>query len=171
MAVLGVDYGERRIGLAVSDPEGRIAFPAGTLQSAGRAKDLAALCALAAERGVTRVVVGLPLHMDGRRGPEAEAAQRFAEALAEASGLPVETLDERWTSLEAERALRETGDAPRARGSRAGRGKRRRRGGGGGGRAEGKGAVDEMAATILLRTFLERQAAGAGTADAAEPRR
>ncbi|MDX1650225.1 MAG: Holliday junction resolvase RuvX [Myxococcota bacterium] len=146
MTVLGVDLGTRRIGLAVSDAEERIAFPAGTLQSAGRPRDLEALRALVAERGVTHIVVGLPVHMSGREGPEARAARAFARELEEAAGVPVETLDERWTSLEAERALRATGGA--ARRARGGRGKARR---------AGRGTVDEMAATILLRTFLERQ--------------
>lgn len=157
MTVLGVDLGARRIGLAVSDAEERIAFPAGVLESAGRRRDLEALRAVVAERGVTRVVVGLPVHMSGRVGPEAEAARRFARELAAEAGVPVETLDERWTSLEAERALQATGGVPRGRRGRRGRG----RGGGAGaakGRAAGKGAVDEMAATILLRTFLERRA-------------
>lgn len=137
--VLGVDLGTRRIGLAVSDPEVPIAFPAGTLESRGLARDVESLRALALERGVVRIVVGLPLHLDGRRGPEAEAAERFAAALREATGLPVELLDERWTTVEAERALREMGR----------RGRKRRQ------------VVDTTAATILLRTWLEREASGA----------
>ena len=133
--VLGLDLGSRRIGLAVSDPEGRIAFPAGVLARQGREKDLAALGDLVREREVSRIVVGLPIHMDGRSGPEAEAARAFSSALAEATGVPVELLDERWTSLEAERSLRQT--QPRGR--------------------KGRGEVDTVAATILLRTWLERQ--------------
>jgi putative Holliday junction resolvase len=137
MAVLGIDLGSRRIGLAISDPDGRVALPAGTLESRGRAADLVAIRSIALERGVKRVVVGLPLHMDGRAGPEAEAARAFADALARATGLPVETLDERWTTREAERTLREVGD---------------------GGRRKRRGAADTLAATLLLRTFLERLA-------------
>jgi putative Holliday junction resolvase len=135
MAVLGIDLGSRRIGLAISDPEGRVALPAGTLESRGRAADLAAIRSIAVERGVRRVVVGLPLHMNGRAGPEAQAARDFAEALGRELGLPVEMLDERWTTREAERTLRETGDS----------GRRKRR-----------GAADTLAATLLLSTFLER---------------
>ena len=138
--VLGLDYGSRRIGLAISDLEGLFAFPAGALERTRLEQDLQALGRLIAERGVTRVVVGLPLHMSGRSGQEAEAARAFARALGEATKLPVEMLDERWTSREAERALR---DAP---------GRRKR----------SRGSVDSVAATLLLRTYLERERGAAG---------
>jgi putative pre-16S rRNA nuclease len=136
--VLGLDLGARRIGLALSDSEAAIAFPAGHLERSGLARDLTALRALADERGVTRIVVGLPLHLDGRAGTGAEAARAFARALGEATGRPVELIDERWTTAEAERAL-----------AHAPRGRRRR-----------KGRVDAVAATLLLRTWLERERAG-----------
>ena len=138
--VLGLDYGSRRIGLAVSDPAGVFAFPAGALERTQLAQDLLTLGALIAERGVTRIVVGLPLHMSGRSGPEAAAARAFAQALGEATGLPVDLLDERWTSREAERSLR---DAP-------------------GRRKQSKGSVDSVAATLLLRSYLERERGAAG---------
>ena len=137
---LGLDYGTKRIGVPVSDPDGVFAFPADTLVRSDAERDLEALRALIREREVTRVVVGLPIHMDGRKGPEAEAASRFAERLAEATGLPVDLLDERWTTVEAERALL-------ASGSR--RGRRRR-----------TEVVDSVAASILLRTWLERERGG-----------
>jgi len=136
MRVLGLDLGKRRIGLAISDPEGRIAFPAGHLERVAIGKDLTALGTLIAERGVERAVVGLPLHLDGRAGPEAEAARAFATSLAERAGIPVELLDERWTTVAAERSLHEMGP-----------GTARRR---------GKGAVDAVAATLLLSTYLDR---------------
>ena len=136
--VLALDYGEKPIGIAVSDPEGDFAFPAGVLERRGRKQDLEALGRLARERNVVAVVVGLPLHMDGRAGPEAEAARAFAAALEAATGLPVTLLDERWTSREAERALREM--QPRRR-------KRQR------------ARLDDAAATLLLRTWLERERA------------
>jgi putative Holliday junction resolvase len=144
--VLGLDYGSRRIGLAVSDPEGVFAFPAGALERTGLERDLAALTALIAERGVTRVVVGLPLHLSGRSGLEAEAARAFARALGQAAGLPVDLLDERWTTREAERALRDAG------GERSSSGRRKR----------GRGSVDSVAATLLLRTYLERERGAEG---------
>jgi putative Holliday junction resolvase len=144
--VLAIDLGQRRIGLAVSDPGGELALPVGTLLRRDARTDLAELRRTIAERAVERVVVGLPLHMDGRVGPEAEAARRFAEALARDTGLPVETFDERWTTREAERALRE--------GGRSGRRSRE--------------AVDAVAATLLLRAWLgaQRSRAARGEGDA-----
>jgi putative Holliday junction resolvase len=132
--ILALDYGTRRIGIAVSDVEAQFAFPVGVLTCRGRERDLAALRQLLAERSIRRIVVGLPIHMDGRRGDTAIAAEKFANAIAEMAGLPVEMLDERWTTREAERAL---GESPR------GRRKRRE-------------AVDSAAATLLLRAYLER---------------
>lgn len=140
MPVLGIDLGRKRIGLAISDESERIALPAGIIESRGRAADLAAIRSLVAERGVRRIVVGLPLHMSGRPGPEAEAARAFAATLARELGLPVDTLDERWSTVEAERTLRETGQSRRKRRT---------------------GAADTLAATLLLRTFLERRARAA----------
>jgi putative Holliday junction resolvase len=139
VVVLGVDLGAKRIGLAVSDAEGRVAFPAGALESRGPAHDVAALAEVVRQRGAGCVVIGLPIHMSGRRGPEAEAALRFAAALAEKTGVRVETLDERWTSREAERSLQEMGRTSKKR---------------------ARGEVDAIAATLLLRSFLERRAGG-----------
>jgi putative Holliday junction resolvase len=132
--VLALDYGTVRIGMAVSDEAGQFAFPVGVLHSRGRERDLAALCEVIAERSVQRVVVGLPIHMDGRRGETAIAAEKFANAIAESSGLPVEMLDERWTTREAERALRDSGRS----------------------RKQQRELVDATAAALLLRTWLDR---------------
>lgn len=142
--VLGLDLGARRIGLAVSDEDARIAFPAGYLTREGLEKDLEALQALISERSIVRVVVGLPRRLDGREDTGAEAARRFAAALSEKTALPVDLQDERLTTVEAERALRE---APA----------RRRRG--------RKQVVDAMAAALLLGTYLERTR-GAASAEA-----
>jgi putative Holliday junction resolvase len=133
MRVLGLDLGDKRIGLAISDSEASIAFPAGTLESSGRKADVAAVCEIIAQREVERVVIGLPRHMDGRKGEEAVAAEKFAAALRASSGVPVDTLDERWTSIEAERALRDQGMSAR----------------------KTKQHVDSVAASIILRTYLE----------------
>ncbi|MDG2051874.1 MAG: Holliday junction resolvase RuvX [Myxococcota bacterium] len=133
MRILGIDLGHKRIGLALSDSEGVFAFPAGTLKSGNAKQNLKALRELIVEKEVGCAVVGLPRHMDGRKGPEAESAERFAQSLAHQAGIPVETLDERWTSVEAERALRAQGHG----------GRRARQ------------HVDEVAASIILRTYLE----------------
>lgn len=140
MRVLGVDLGSKRIGLAISDEAGEFAFPAGIVDSRGRKRDIGKLRELIREKRIGRAVIGLPIHMDGRRGPEAERALRFASDLAAAAGIPVDTLDERWTSREAERVLQQQ-HASKKRGA-----KRRK-----------AGAVDEMAASIILRTYLAQQ--------------
>jgi putative Holliday junction resolvase len=132
--VLALDYGTRRIGIAVSDPDQRIATPEAPLVRRGLEKDLAALEELIEAREIGHLVVGQPLHMSGRVGPEAEAAQAFGE-LASRTGLPLDLFDERWTTLEARRALRESGR----------RGARQRQ------------VVDSVAAALLLRAFLERK--------------
>jgi putative Holliday junction resolvase len=142
--VLGLDLGARRIGLAISDQAARIALPEGYLDRKGLEKDLDALQALVSERAVTCIVVGLPRRLDGSEGAGAEAARRFAAALSEKTALPVELQDERLTTAEAERILRE---APA----------RQRRG--------RKQKLDAMAATLLLDTYLERARGGAGWSD------
>jgi len=137
MRVMGLDFGTRRIGVALSDPDGVIASPLVSLVRHGARRDVAALRELAREHEVGEIVVGLPVHLDGRRGPEAEAARAFARQVAESTGLPVDTFDERWTTVQAERALRESGR----------RGRKRRE------------VVDAVAASILLSAWLERRRA------------
>ena len=138
MRVIGIDLGSKRIGLAISDEEAEFAFPAGIIESRGRKRDIEALRKLIAEKKIGRAVVGLPLHMDGRRGVEVEKAEAFAAALAQAGKIPVDTLDERWTSKEAERLLPHAGKT---------RGANRRK----------AGVLDEMAAAIILRTYLAQR--------------
>jgi putative Holliday junction resolvase len=135
MRILGLDIGSKRIGIAISDAEGSIAFPTGKIDRQGRERDLEALRALAAERGVERVVVGLPKHMDGREGVEAKAARDFAADLARVTELPVDTLDERLSTVEAERILRASGR----------RAKKQRE------------VVDSVAASIILSTYLDKR--------------
>ena len=109
MRILGVDWGERRIGLAVSDPSGVIASPLPTLVVSGREEAIAGVAKAALEHEAERIVVGLPLLMSGEQGRAAEAALRFAKSLGERTGLAVETYDERLTSALGERLLRESG--------------------------------------------------------------
>jgi putative Holliday junction resolvase len=139
---LGVDLGERRIGLAVSDSQGVLASPYATLERTGDAdRDRDALVATVEEVGAGVVVVGLPLELSGRRGPAATAAVREASALEAALAereIAVETFDERLTTVSAERALADAG--------RTGRARRR--------------VIDQQAAAVMLQAWLDgRQAA------------
>jgi putative Holliday junction resolvase len=140
--ILAVDWGERRIGLAVSDPEGIIATGIRTLRVRGPEQAVSLVAEVVKEQEVDRIVVGLPLLMSGERGEAAEAAQRLADALSTRTGLPVDTYDERLTSALSERRLREIG-------VRAGHEKER---------------VDQGAAVALLESYLLRIKARAGPA-------
>jgi len=134
MRVLGVDYGRRRVGLAVSDDGAVLARPLETLQRTHSLdRDLRTIARQANDLGVAEIVVGLPLNMDGSKGEMALEAEAFAQRLHEASGLPVHVWDERLTSSEAERVLIE-GDV-----------KRRDR----------KRLRDKLAATLILQGFLD----------------
>ena len=134
MRALGVDLGTRWVGLALSDSGGRVATPLEVLERSGsEAQDHAAIAAVAAEREVEIVVVGLPLSLDGSMGPAARAAQAEVGRLATAVDVPVESYDERLTTASAERHLR----------SGALKGTRRRQ------------VVDMVAAAVLLQSWLD----------------
>ncbi len=128
--------GERRIGIAVSDPDGLIAQPLDVLTRTEEKADLARLAALAEEYGCRTVVVGLPVGLSGREGPAAEQTRAFGERLAAATEAEVILWDERLSTTEATRAMQANG-----------RDERRRR-----------GVVDKVAAAIILRSYLEAQA-------------
>jgi putative Holliday junction resolvase len=131
---LALDYGERRIGVAISDATGAIAQPLETIAAkTGERGALDRIAELVRTHEVEQIVVGLPLHMNGRPGPEAERARAFGERVRARAGVAVDYLDERWTSREAERALDEAGVRRRAQ----------------------RGRVDPIAAALLLRTWLE----------------
>jgi putative Holliday junction resolvase len=135
--VVGFDLGARRVGVAVSDSGGRVAVPQRTLERTGDPDaDLAALAEVVAEVAAERVVVGLPLGLDGRAGPAARAALAEADALRQVlapSGIAVESFDERLTTVTAERALAESGRRSRAR----------------------RRVVDRSAATVMLQAWLD----------------
>jgi putative Holliday junction resolvase len=135
--VVGVDLGERRIGVAVSDGTGTLASPRCTIERSGdAAADRAALAAVVEEVEARRVVVGLPLSLNGRRGPAARAAQADADELAQLlapRGVTVETFDERLTTVSASRSLRDAGL---------------------GGRAQ-RAKIDQSAAAVLLQAWLD----------------
>lgn len=104
--VLGIDLGERRVGVALGDLDARTATPFATLSRGQRvADDAAAISRLAAEQGAGALVVGLPLDMNGDEGPQATLTREWAEAVAAATGLPLRLRDERLTSERAERRI------------------------------------------------------------------
>jgi putative Holliday junction resolvase len=145
MRVVGLDLGERRIGVAVS--AGALAVPHGTVQRSGDpGADRAAIARLVEELGAERVVVGLPLSLDGRRGPAAHLAEAEASALAEVLSVPVELCDERLTTVTATRSLTAAGM----------KGPARRR------------VVDQVAATVFLQAWLDRAQARPGQRTAEE---
>jgi putative Holliday junction resolvase len=157
--VLGIDYGRARIGLAVADTLTALARPLDTLERINRNEDMRRLREIARTHGVKRIVVGLPLRLDGTRGEMAEEAARFAERVRKQLGVPVEMVDERLTSWEAERLLEEQAGRVRHRTTPSGSGQalrtERQR------RVDGKNTVDAMAAAVILKEYLEqRQSAG-----------
>ena len=105
--ILGIDYGEKRIGLALSDPLRITAQGIDTLERRGWQEDLRAIREIVTRQQVERVIVGLPRRMDGTIGRQAQRVLDFVGRLAEGIGLPVETWDERLTTVAAERALLE----------------------------------------------------------------
>jgi putative Holliday junction resolvase len=107
--VLGVDHGAVRIGLAVSDVERRIASPLATYTRRDADKDAVYFRKVVQEEDIAQIVVGLPVHLDGREGTSAEAARSFATWLGETCGLPIGFFDERFTTVQAESALWEAG--------------------------------------------------------------
>jgi putative holliday junction resolvase len=108
MTIAAIDYGRRRLGIAITDSAGIAAFPAGVIQRHSLKRDLAILNARLRELDATLVIVGWPLNMDGTVGPAARAAERFAQHLNEATGLEVELYDERLSTFEAEQRLKST---------------------------------------------------------------
>jgi len=113
--VLALDLGEARIGVAVSDPERHLALPVGTIPAGSPSGELKAVAELVRERGVTLVVIGLPLSMDGGRGPAAAKAEAFAAALRPVVQVPIELQDERLSTVEATRELHDAGVVGRQR--------------------------------------------------------
>ncbi len=115
MRILAVDPGEKHIGVAISDPSALLARPLATLRHTSRAKDAAHIAALADENEAGMILVGYPLDSDGRPGPQARHAENVAEAIRALTPLPVELVDESFSSQEAAAALRSAGKNRRAR--------------------------------------------------------
>jgi putative Holliday junction resolvase len=145
---LALDVGSKRIGVAVSDELGLTAQPALTLERRRNTReDLRSLARLARRFGVIGIVVGNPLHLSGEPSPRAGKTQAFAAALGELTGLPIHLWDERLTTREAHQILYEAGHA----------------------RQEHRRVVDQVAAALILQSFLERNTGvrdqGAGIGD------
>jgi putative Holliday junction resolvase len=140
MRWLGIDFGERRIGVAISDPEGRLAVPLTTLERTSDRAAVGELAALARREEVGALAVGEPRNLDGSRGEAAERARGFAAKLARATGLPLELVDEALTSVEAAERLAAAGIAARRR----------------------AGKLDAVAAQIVLQEALDRVRPAAG---------
>lgn len=136
--MLGLDVGSRRIGLAISDPLGITAQGLATLHRQNKRLDFEQLEKVIREYGVTQIVVGLPLRMSGLEGVQAEKMQIFAEELRKRFQLPVHMWDERLTSAQANRLLRETEMSIKRRGQ----------------------VVDQMAAVLILQSFMDSRGSG-----------
>jgi len=134
MRILAIDYGTKRLGLALSDETGTIAQPLGFLSAQPASKLLDLLKKTVADRKAEEIVVGIPRNMNGSYGPAADQARDFAAALQQLVTVPIKTWDERLTTVQANRFLIETGMR---------REKRRER-------------VDQTAAAILLQSYLDR---------------
>jgi len=131
--ILALDLGKRRIGIAISDELGITAQGLPTLERRNKRTDLAILRALARERGVTEILMGNPLHMSGAAGRQSQWAQEFAAALEKYTSIPVRLWDERLTTVEASRVLRQSGISIEKRAA----------------------AVDRLSAVILLQSYLD----------------
>jgi putative Holliday junction resolvase len=147
-SILAVDYGRARIGLAIAEAETGMARPLLTLERINRNEDMRRLRELAREHGVRQIVVGLPLRLDGTRGEMAEEATRFAARLRKQLSLPVDMLDERLTSWEAERLLEEQSGRVLHEAKTHAKGARNTR-----------ASVDAVAAAVILKEYLEHRRA------------
>ena len=141
--LLGVDFGSKRVGLSVSDPDRKIAFPLTTRARGSAEQDAVYFRALVTEEAIARLVVGLPVHLDGREGQKAAEARAFGAWLGAITALPVVYFDERFTTVEAEQALWSAGLTHKKR----------------------KARRDTVAAQILLQAYLD-----AGCPEAPEAR-
>jgi len=148
-SILAVDYGRARIGLAIAEALSQLPRPLLTLERINRNEDMRRLRELAREHGVRQIVVGLPLRLDGTHGEMAEEATRFAARLRKQLNLPVDMLDERLTSWEAERLLEEQSgrvlhDAKTQSKSP---------------RSTARASVDAVAAAVILKEYLQKRQA------------
>lgn len=134
MRILGIDVGSRRIGLAISDPDEILATPLTVIDQVGDETALNSIYQLVHEYNIGRIVVGMPRSLDGSLGKQAAEVQDFIAHLAEQSEIPIETWDERLSTVAAQKMMAEAGT------------KKSRR----------KGMTDALAATVILQAYLDR---------------
>jgi len=134
MSTMGLDFGQKRIGVAIAAAEGLLAIPIDVIDRAGEEADLKAILTLINEWGIDRIVVGLPRSMDGSIGKQAEEVVAFSKALSQRISIPIDTWDERLSTVAAERLMRDAG-------TKSGKRKVHR---------------DSMAAAIILQGYLDR---------------
>jgi len=145
--ILALDPGTKRIGVALSDELGWTAQPLETFERKSLAADIAHINELVRRHEVREIVIGMPVQMNGRVGPAAQSAQQFLEAVQAAVGIPVIAWDERLTTKAAEQMLIEADVSRRKR----------------------KGAVDRVAAALLLKSYLEHLSSLQPAADGSTP--
>ena len=144
--ILAIDLGEERIGLAISDPTGTIASALPTLGRGAMGEEIPALQETIAREDVERVIVGLPLRMDGSDSAQTTLTRRWAKSVEQAVSVPVELVDERLTTVQAHHTLDALGV----------------------GRRKQRGRVDALAATLLLQGYMEQRRAVAGASQPAD---
>ncbi len=160
--ILAIDYGRRRIGLAISDPASLTARPLATLEHVNRRDDLRRLREVVREYGVRRILVGNPIHLDGSPSEMAAEAAAFARRIEKHLGLPVEMVDERLSSWEASEIAAEQGRSrPAQREKPAAPGARRKK---------VQQTLDAVAAAVILRDYLEHEHALTAAAQQTPPR-
>lgn len=142
--LLGVDYGQKRVGLAVCDVDQNVASPLITIERTTAAEDAKTFRKIVAEENIVEIIVGLPIHTDGREGVKSHEARRYGDWLRESTGLPVRFWDERFTTVHAESALWQSGLTHSKR----------------------KARRDRVAAQMMLQSFLE---AGCPTDEGVQP--
>jgi putative Holliday junction resolvase len=131
--VMGIDYGTARIGIALSDELQMLAHPAETIIVSKTANPAARVAAIAQEKNVERILIGMPRHMNGSVGGSAEEAQKFAEKLKPLVSCAVQSWDERLSTVAAHRAMQEAGKSTR----------------------ETRGYIDQVAAQLILQSYLD----------------
>lgn len=134
LRALCLDVGDRRIGLAISDPGGLIATPIGHIERSGLKADIVRVLKYASERQAEAIVVGMPISLNGKIGPQAKKVEGFLKALQRETDLPIDTADERFSTAEAERVMRQSGRQP----------------------SRHKGEVDAAAAAVILQEYLDK---------------